>query len=127
MGWLNKLFKSEEKSGSVAKTRLQMVLTHDRSSISPGLIDEIKDDIIEVIAKRLDIDRDHVVVNLSTNRQESRLVAEIPTSPSSSVPMPSPMHGPQPGGSEMAPASRRACQSPRFSLSRCTSLEAAAR
>jgi cell division topological specificity factor len=78
MGWLDRLFKTEEKSGSVAKSRLQMVLTHDRSSISPGLIEEIKDDIIEVIARRLDIDRDHVVVNLTTSRQESRLVAEIP-------------------------------------------------
>ncbi len=78
MGWLNRLFKSEEKSGSVAKTRLQMVLTHDRSRISPGLLEEIKDDIIEVIAKRLDIDPDNVVVNLDTNRRESRLVAEIP-------------------------------------------------
>jgi len=78
MSWLTKLFRSEEKSGSVAKTRLQMVLTHDRSSISPGLLEEIKDDIIEVIAKRLDIDPDNVVVNLDTNRQQSRLVAEIP-------------------------------------------------
>lgn len=81
MGWLNRLFKSEEKSGSVAKTRLQMTLTHDRSSISPGLIQEIKDDIIEVIAKRLDIDPDNVVVSLDSNRRESRLVAEIPIQP----------------------------------------------
>ena len=78
MSWFSKLFGTEEKSGSVAKTRLQMVLTHDRSSISPGLIEEIKDDIIEVIARRLDIDPDNVVVNLDTNRHESRLVAEIP-------------------------------------------------
>lgn len=78
MGWLDKFFKSEEKSGSVAKSRLQMVLTHDRSSISPGLIEEIKDDIIEVIAKRLAVDADNVVVTLTTTRQESRLVAEIP-------------------------------------------------
>jgi cell division topological specificity factor len=78
MSWLSKLFGSEEKSGSVAKSRLQMVLTHDRASISPGLIEEIKDDIIEVIARRLDIDPDNVVVNLDTNRNESRLVAEIP-------------------------------------------------
>lgn len=55
-----------------------MVLTHDRSSISPGLMEEIKDDIIEVIAKRLEVDPDNVVVNLTTTRQESRLVAEIP-------------------------------------------------
>jgi cell division topological specificity factor len=81
MSWLNRLFRSDEKSGSVAKTRLQMVLTHDRSSISPGLIEEIKDDIIEVIAKRLDIDPDNVVVSLDTNRRESRLVAEIPIQP----------------------------------------------
>lgn len=78
MGWLDRFFKTEEKSSSVAKSRLQMVLTHDRSSISPGLMEEIKDDIIEVIAKRLEVDPDNVVVNLTTTRQESRLVAEIP-------------------------------------------------
>lgn len=78
MGWLDRIFGAQEKSGSVAKSRLQMVLTHDRSEISPGLIDEIKDDIIEVIARRLDIDSDSVVVNLTTSRRESRLVAEIP-------------------------------------------------
>ena len=78
MGWLDRFFKSEERSSSVAKSRLQMVLTHDRSSISPGLIEEIKDDIIKVIAKRMEVDPDNVVVNLTTTRQESRLVAEIP-------------------------------------------------
>ncbi|MCI0399641.1 MAG: cell division topological specificity factor MinE [Chloroflexi bacterium] len=78
MGWFKKLFKSEEKSSAVAKTRLQMVLTHDRSDISPGLLEEIKDDIVEVIAKRLTIDPDSVVVNLTRTQRESRLVAEIP-------------------------------------------------
>ena len=78
MGLLSRFFGSREASGSVAKSRLQMVLTHDRSDISPGLIAEIKDDIIEVIAKRLEIDRENVVVNLTTTQRESRLVAEIP-------------------------------------------------
>jgi cell division topological specificity factor len=78
MSWLNRIFGREEKSSSVAKTRLQMVLTHDRSDISPGLIEEIKDDIIAVIAKRLAIDPDQVVVNLTRTQTESRLVAEIP-------------------------------------------------
>ncbi len=81
MGWLDRFFKSEEKSGTVAKSRLQMVLTHDRSSISPGLIEEIKDDIIRVISKRLEVDPDNVIVSLTTTRQESRLVAEIPIQP----------------------------------------------
>jgi cell division topological specificity factor len=55
-----------------------MVLVHDRSDVSPGLIAQIKDDIIEVIARRLAIDPENVVVNLSQSARESRLVAEIP-------------------------------------------------
>ncbi|MDX1688591.1 MAG: cell division topological specificity factor MinE [Candidatus Promineifilaceae bacterium] len=78
MGWLDRLLGREEKSSQVAKSRLQMVLTHDRSDISPGLIEQIKDDIIEVIAKHLAVDPDNVVVELSQNARESRLVAEIP-------------------------------------------------
>jgi cell division topological specificity factor len=78
MSWLEKLFGRKETSSSVAKQRLQMVLIHDRSDVSPGLLEEIKDDIIQVIAKRLAIDPDKVEVNLNQSARESRLVAEIP-------------------------------------------------
>ncbi|MBP6471023.1 MAG: cell division topological specificity factor MinE [Chloroflexi bacterium] len=78
MSWINRLFTQKEKSGSVAKQRLQMVLIHDRSDVSPGVLDQIKDDIIEVIAKRLAIDIEHVEVNLTQSGRESCLVAEIP-------------------------------------------------
>ena len=78
MSWVSRLFGQKEKSSAVAKQRLQMVLIHDRSDISPGLIEQIKDDIIEVIARRLAIDPDNVVVNLAQTARESRLVAEIP-------------------------------------------------
>lgn len=78
MNWLSRLFKKEEPSSNVAKTRLQMVLTHDREAISPGLMELIKDDIIEVIARHLAIDPENVVVNLTKSANESRLVAEVP-------------------------------------------------
>lgn len=78
MNWLDRLLGRKERSSSVAKTRLQMVLTHDRSDISPGLIEQIKDDIIEVIAQHLAVDRDQVVINLTRTAKESRLVAEVP-------------------------------------------------
>ncbi len=78
MSWFNKLFGHTETSSSVAKSRLQMVLTHDRSDISPGLLEEIKDEIIQVIARRLSIDPDLVEVSLNQTDRESRLVAEIP-------------------------------------------------
>ena len=81
MSWLDKLFGRKETSSSVAKSRLQMVLTHDRSDISPGLLEEIKDEIIEVIARRLAIDPELVEINLNQTGNESRLVAEIPLQP----------------------------------------------
>ncbi len=78
MNWFERLLGKQEKSGATAKQRLQMVLIHDRADVSPGLLEQIKDDIIEVIAKRLEINPDTVVVNLDNTSQESRLVAEIP-------------------------------------------------
>ncbi len=78
MSWINRLLGQKEKSGAVAKQRLQMVLIHDRSDVSPGVLEQIKDDIIEVIARRLAIDTEHVEVNLTQSDRESRLVAEIP-------------------------------------------------
>jgi cell division topological specificity factor len=78
MSWFNKLFGQKETSGAVAKQRLQMVLIHDRSEVSPGLIEQIKDDIIAVIASRLAIDAEHVRVDLTQSGRESRLIAEIP-------------------------------------------------
>ena len=78
MNWFERLLGKKEKSGTTAKQRLQMVLIHDRADVSPGLLEQIKDDIIEVIAKRLEINPDNVVVNLDNTTQESRLVAEIP-------------------------------------------------
>lgn len=78
MGWLDRLLKNKEKSGAVAKKRLQMVLIHDRSDVSPGLLEEIKDEIIEVIMRRLEIDRENVEINLTQEGRESVLVAEVP-------------------------------------------------
>ena len=81
MSWLDKLFGKKETSSNIAKQRLQMVLVHDRSDLSPGLIEAIKDDIIQVIVKHLSIDPEQVSVNLSDAGRESRLVAEIPLQP----------------------------------------------
>ncbi len=81
MNWFDKLFNKSSKSGSVAKSRLQMVLTHDRADISPGILAAIKDDIIAVIARHLAIDAESVEVNLDQTGRENRLIAQIPLHP----------------------------------------------
>jgi cell division topological specificity factor len=65
-------------SGKVAKERLRLVLAHDRAHISPGLLDTLKDEIISVISRHIDIDADSVQVTISQSARESRLVADIP-------------------------------------------------
>lgn len=78
MNWIERLFGRKETSGSVAKQRLQMVLIHDRSDLPPGLLEQIKDDIIAVIAHHTAIDTEKVEVHLEQDTTQNRLVAEIP-------------------------------------------------
>lgn len=77
-GWLTKIFGQKEKSSNVAKSRLQMVLSHDRTDITPGMMAAIKDDIISVLAHHLSIEADLVEVNLDQSGSQSTLVAHIP-------------------------------------------------
>ncbi|MCL2217580.1 MAG: cell division topological specificity factor MinE [Defluviitaleaceae bacterium] len=56
MEWLTKLFKPKQSSGSIAKDRLKLVLIHDRANCSTELLEMMKNDILQVIAKYMDID-----------------------------------------------------------------------
>jgi cell division topological specificity factor len=80
MGLLKKLLGSKDSSRKVAKERLQFVLVHDRARISPQLLEDIKDEIIAVLSRHLDIETDGVEITLSQSRRESRLQADIPLS-----------------------------------------------
>ena len=68
----------EPSSREVAKQRLQLVLVHDRSNVSPGLLETLKDEIIAVISQHLEIDSTGVQITFTQNRTESKLVADIP-------------------------------------------------
>jgi cell division topological specificity factor len=68
----------ESSSGNVAKERLRLVLAHDRTSISPALLDTLKDEMIAVISRHVAIDVESVQVSFSQSARESRLVADIP-------------------------------------------------
>jgi cell division topological specificity factor len=65
-------------SAQAAKERLQLVLINDRTNMSPAVLDILKDEIISVISKHVDIDREGVEINLTQTRRENRLVANIP-------------------------------------------------
>lgn len=82
MSWLKKLLgRGELTSRQIAKDRLQMVLIHDRSNLSPGMLEALKDEIIATIGKRINVDRDGVTFTLEQDGRTSRLVADIPLNP----------------------------------------------
>ena len=53
-----KFFDKKDNSKSVAKERLQLVLVHDRTDISPKIMEEMKNQIIDVINKFMEVDFD---------------------------------------------------------------------
>lgn len=91
MGFLDRLLgRGQPSSRQVAKDRLQLVLVHDRINISPVLLGTMKDELITVISRYVEIDADGVEVTFTQSRRESRLVADIP------------IMGPAPRGSRAA-------------------------
>jgi cell division topological specificity factor len=56
MEFLKNIFTRKQPSGSVAKDRLKLVLIHDRANCSTDLLEMMKNDIMQVIAKYMDID-----------------------------------------------------------------------
>ena len=69
---------SEKKSGTVAKERLQVVLIHDRASISPEIMEKIKEEIITVLSKYININRTEMEIALENDSDSVALVANIP-------------------------------------------------
>ncbi|MFL0787258.1 MAG: cell division topological specificity factor MinE [Prochlorococcus sp.] len=75
---LDKLLGRQPASAKTARDRLQLVLAHDRSDLSPELLDQMRREIFEVVAKYVDIDLDEGEVSLETEDRMTALVANLP-------------------------------------------------
>ena len=73
-----KLLRRQPASASTARERLQLVLAHDRSDLSTELLDQMRREILEVVAKYVEIDMDEGAVSLETEDRMTALVANLP-------------------------------------------------
>lgn len=77
-------FFRKKSSGSVAKDRLKLVLVSDRANCSPELMEQIKNDIIKVISKYVEIDAEGLDIKIAQTESEGNngsvpaLFANIP-------------------------------------------------
>ncbi len=77
--FISRLFgKEEPKSKDLAKERLRLVLVHDRASVSPQFLEQIKEELIQVISKYMEIDREGMDIQLSNEDDSVALLASIP-------------------------------------------------
>jgi cell division topological specificity factor len=68
----------KKSSGTVAKNRLQLVLVQDRVNLPAGKMNELKDELIQVISKYVEIDQDSIEISLTGNGRRQSLTANIP-------------------------------------------------
>ncbi|MEG1501130.1 MAG: cell division topological specificity factor MinE [Clostridiales bacterium] len=80
MDSLSRLFGKDMNLGSknIAKERLRLVLVHDRMDISETMMENLREDLIAVIGKYMDIDQDALEVSLSKEDDGMALIANIP-------------------------------------------------
>ena len=81
MDFLNRMFRRKKSAGN-AKERLQLVLIHDRTDLNPAELDKLKDELIEVISRHVEIDAMAVNISIARDGRSQRLVADIPLSKS---------------------------------------------
>ncbi|HNB41356.1 MAG TPA: cell division topological specificity factor MinE [Anaerolineales bacterium] len=71
-------FFTRKRSATSAKERLQLVLVHDRTDLTPGQLESLKDELLKAISKYIEIDPEAVRIELEKDGREQRLVADIP-------------------------------------------------
>lgn len=79
MSWLDFLFKPKKPaSASVAKERLQVIFAHEKAkATSPEYLPKMQKEIMEVIAKYVDVDPDQVKVEFEQAGERSILELNV--------------------------------------------------
>ena len=81
MVWLQRIFRREERGGKsryAARERLRLVLVQDRVDLDAEQTEALKNDLIDVVDRYLDIDREAMDVSFSRDRGSVSIVASLP-------------------------------------------------
>lgn len=77
MEWMKRFFGAPTSS-STAKERLRMVLMTDHLALAPEIIENMKRDLVDVISRYVEIDKDKVEVNFEREDKALAMLANIP-------------------------------------------------
>ncbi len=66
-----------DKSGQVARQRMQVVLMHDRMDLTPDIMESLKNDILSVLSRYMEIDKQTIRVDLEQGKEYTALVSNV--------------------------------------------------
>lgn len=76
---LERLFpRGSSNSREEVKRRLKFVLAHDRADLSPETVEAMRQEILEVLSRYVDIDTEDSEFSLESSRQATTLIANLP-------------------------------------------------
>ena len=75
--FLNRLF-GRQPSGAMAKERLRLVLMSDHLSLAPEMIESMKRDLVDVISRYVEVDRERIDVHFENQDNALAMLANIP-------------------------------------------------
>ncbi len=70
--------RKKPSPGAVAKERLKVALAHDRIKVNPELLELIKHDLLKAISQRMEIDEQHVQINVAREGGLDKILADVP-------------------------------------------------
>jgi cell division topological specificity factor len=76
---LERLFgRGASKSGEDARRRLKLVIANDRSGLSPEMLEAMRQDILEVVSRYVEIDSEEMELSLESDQRMTALIANLP-------------------------------------------------
>ncbi|MEL7009642.1 MAG: cell division topological specificity factor MinE [Cyanobacteria bacterium J06643_13] len=71
-------WNNNANSRNHAKSRLKLIIAHDRASINPDMMEAMREEILDVVARYVEVNRDEMQFSLSNDQRMTSLTANLP-------------------------------------------------